>query len=387
MKRGSISLFTRKCRLSGAILLMIGMIMSPLSGCKGKGGDGTDSLVTPEAVQEGFAAANETLVKQREKELKEIVAVKVGDADVSMQTAMFLIYSMEVQGNSYAAYYESQFGVDYWGMEYDELGRTTREVFKEETIDALIQYAVLYDCAVKDGMFLTEEEVAENNAFVANLTGLLSAEETERAGFTEENLRETCGWMMLGEKYYKKMTENLGITKEDIEKSIKIKDYKEYETEYVYLPTTYYDEEYNICDESEAVVKERKERIQKYYEQVVAGATFEDLAFGDEELVHKTRTFLEKGDEAEALYKSVAMNLEVGEVSAPVQTEYGVYLIRMVDDACTKTYDATVAAEYEVRKNEAFQIAYEVLLDTYDVSVNEAAWKEIILGATVSFPE
>lgn len=364
---------------------MMCLSISSLSGCKGKGG--ADAPVTPEAVPEGFAAANEALVKQREKDLKEIVAVKVGDADVSMQTAMFLIYSMEVQGNSYAAYYESQSGVDYWEMEYDELGRTTREVFKEETIDALIQYAVLYDCAVKDGMFLTEDEMAEMNAFVANIIGVLSAEETERAGFTKVNLRETCAWMMLGEKYYKKMTENLGITKKDIERSIKIKDFKEYETEYVYLPTTYYDEEYNICEESEDIVKERKDRMQTYYEQVTEGATFEDLAFGDEELVHKTRTFLEKGDEAEERYKSVAMELEVGEVSAPVQTEYGVYLIRMIDDECTKTYDATVQAEYEIKKNEAFQIAYEILLETYDVSVNEAAWEDIVLGATVSFPE
>jgi len=277
--------------------------------------------------------------------------------------------------------------VDYWEIAYDDQGRTTRDVFKEETIETLIQYAVLYDCAVKYGMTLSYDEEKENIDFVEEIKQLLSAEEAERGGFTTENLRETCAWMMLGEKYYGMMTDNLGITRESVQKQIERKDYKEYETEYLYLPTTYYDEDYNICEEGEEVISARKEQIQKCYERVVAGAAFEELAAEDEMLVYNVRTFLENGEEAEALYKKVAMNLEVGEVSAPLQTEYGLYLIRMLDDECTKTYDATVDAEYEVQRNEAFQAAYEVLRDSYDVNINESSWNEIILGATVSLLE
>lgn len=378
---------TKKRFIRGSILVLICLSVCFCTACKKE--------KKPEEVQgtpitdviKGFADANQALVKERAEEYAKLTVVTVGNEEVSMQKAMFLIYSMEAQGNSYAAYYESQYGLDYWEMEYDEDGRTTREVFKEETMDALVQYAVLYDCAVKNGMALTGEDIEENNAFIEDLKGILTAEETERGGFTTENLRDTCEWMMLGEKYYGMMTETLGVTEESVRETIDKEDFKEYETEYLYLPTTYYDEEYNVCEESTEVIESRKAQMQDYYEQVIEGMSFEELAAADEALVHNTRTFLANGDGAEANYKKVSANLEVGEVCAPIQTEYGVYLIRMLDDECTKTYEATVAAEYEMRRNEAFQAAYEVLLAEYEVTVNEEVWEDILLGATVSIME
>ena len=263
----------RKIGVSLALLLLI---VSVFSACKKKEQEkeAGENTGTPTAGVEwqGFAEANQSLVKQRSDEYEATTAVTVGDSDISMQKAMFLIYSMEVQGNSYAAYYESQYGMDYWEMAYDENGRTTREVFKDETMSALIQYAVLYDCAKKNGMELTVEELSESNTFVEDLKEMLSAEETERGGFTDKNLRETCEWMMLAEKYYTRMTETLGVTKESVRETINKEDYKEYETEYLYLPTTYYDEAYNVCEESAEEIEARKAQMQDYYEQVTEGA-------------------------------------------------------------------------------------------------------------------
>lgn len=372
----------------GSLLLLLCIGICVLGGCKKKPPE-EEIQPTPTAavVAEGFADADPALVKERAEEYAKLTAVTVGDTEISMQKAMFLIYSMEVQGNSYAEYYESQYGLDYWEMEYDDNGRTTRDVFKEETMEALIQYAVLHDCAVKNGMELTYDEVKSNIEFVEDLKELMSSEEAERGGFTTENLRETCEWMMLGEKYYGMMTETLGVTEESVRKTIDPANYIEYETEYLYLPTTYYDEGYNICEESPEVTEARKAQIQLCYEQVLEGASFEELAEADDTLVHNTRTFLEKGEGAEELYREAAVKLEVGDVCAPIQTEYGLYIIRMIDDKCTKTYEATVAAEYETRRNEAFQAAYEVLLEQYEVTVNEEVWGDILLGATVSILE
>lgn len=376
-------------RCAGLVVLLVLLCLLPA--CKKEQKENEENVGTPtpavETEWEDFTHANQTLVNQRAKENEETTAITVDGIDISMQKAMFLIYSMEVQGNAYASYYESQYGMDYWEMLYDEEGRTTREVFKEETIKALTQYAILYDCALKNDMKLTEAEVEENNAFVEELKGMMSAEEAERGGFTTENLRETCAWMLLAEKYYTRMTETLGVTVESVRESIDKEDYKEYETEYLYLPTTYYDEEYNICEESADVIEARKAQMLDYYEQAADGASFETLAAADESLVYKVRTFLAEGDGAEAVYKEEAMKLKVGEICGPVETEYGVYVIRMTDDDCTKTYEATVEAEYEIRCSEAFQAAYEVLLSEYEVTVNEEAWKDILLGATVSILE
>ena len=389
MKKNTRNHTREKRRYTGlSVLILLCIGICALGGCKKKPTEEeTQPTPTTAVVTNGFADANQALVKERAEEYANLTAVTVGDTGISMQKAMFLIYSMETQGNSYAAYYESQYGLDYWGMEYDDSGRTTRDVYKEETMKALIQYAVLYDCALKNGMELTYDEVKENITFVEDIKKLMSAEEVERGGFTTENLRETCEWMMLGEKYYGRMTETLGVTEESVRKTIDPAHYIEYETEYLYLATTYYDENYNICEESPEVIEARKAQIQDCYEQVSEGVSFEELAEADETLVYNTRTFLQKGEGAEELYREAAMKLAVGEVCAPIQTEYGIYIIRMLDDKCTKTYEATVVAEYETRRNEAFQAAYEVLLQQYEVTVNEEVWEDILLGATVSILE
>lgn len=370
----------------GIFLLACVIILSFVSCGKGKKGEG-QTTPAGEQGQNGFAAANPELVKKNAEKYASTTAVSVGNTDISMEKAMFLIYSMEVQGNSYAVYHEAQYGTDYWEMVYDEEGRTTREIFKEETIDALIQYAVLYDCAVKNGMSLTAEETAQNDAYVEQLKSILSAEETERGGFTTENLREVCAWIRLAEKYYDKMTENLGVSLDSVRKTINKEDYKEYETEYLYLATTYYDEEYNVCEEGEEEKKAVRAQMQDYYEQVSEGITFDELEKNDEALVRNVRTFLAKGEGAEEAYAKAAAKLSQGEVSEPVQTEYGVYLIRMLDDECTKTYEAVVKAEYELQRSEAFEAAYKVLLAEYTVAVNEEAWRDIVFGATVSILE
>lgn len=363
-----------------------------LCGCsKGKEQPVSSFTPTPQLspiieASNGFDAADTRLVSERATVLKKQTVVTLDDIAVTMDKAMYLIYSMEVRGNYFAAYYDSPEGTNYWDTLYDDT-RTVREAFKQETMDALIQYGVLYDCAVKNGMSLTEEEIAQNNAFVEQIKEVLTADETERGGFTTEGLREVCGWMMLAEKYYNKMTDNLNVDKEEVRKNINREEYKEYETQYLYLATAYYDDNFNICQESDDVKAAHMAKMQDYYEQVMEGVTFEVLQNADPSLKVNTRTFLETGDGAEEAYRQAAKALETGGISAPVQTEYGIYLIRMINPDCTKSYEAAVNAAYESERQKAFVAAYKVLREQYEITVNEEVWGDIVFGSTVSLME
>ena len=363
-----------------------------LCGCS-KGKEQPVSSFTPTSqpspiieASNGFDAADTRLVSERATVLKKQTVVTLDDIAVTMDKAMYLIYSMEVRGNYFAAYYDSPEGTNYWDTLYDDT-RTVREAFKQETMDALIQYGVLHDCAVKNGMSLTEEEIAQNNAFVEQIKEVLTADETERGGFTTEGLREVCGWMMLAEKYYNKMTDNLNVDKEEVRKNINREEYKEYETQYLYLATAYYDDNFNICQESDDVKAAHMAKMQDYYEQVMEGVTFEVLQNADPSLKVNTRTFLETGDGAEEAYRQAAKALETGGISAPVQTEYGIYLIRMINPDCTKSYEAAVNAAYESERQKAFVAAYKVLREQYEITVNEEVWGDIVFGSTVSLME
>lgn len=370
--------------------MALGLMLLLLSGTAACGKKVADKEALPTATvtaEKGFADANAELVEQRAKEYAQTIAVTVGEMDVRMDKAMFLIYSMEVRGNYYARYYASEYGTDYWEMKYDEEGMTTRDLFWEYTREAVVKYAVLYDCAVKNGMTLTAEEQAENNAYVEQVKAVLTAEETERGGFTTEGLREVCAWMMLAEKYYDKMTAGLEVTREGVSETISREAYREYETEYLYLATTYYDKNYELQEETEERKAAYAQQMADYYIELQNGVTFEEIAEAEELIVHDTRTFLSEGGEAEKAYAEAAEKLAVGEISEPVQTEYGIYLIKMLDDNCTKSYEAAVDAAYEAERSKAFEAAYQVLLAEYPVEFNEEVWKEIVLGATVSLME
>lgn len=355
--------------------------------CRGGGKQEISATPTKTGDVDGFYGADSELVQERASELAATTVVTVGDTELAMDKAMFFIYSMELRGNYYAMYYKAQYGTDYWEMRYDEAGRTVREAFKDQTMDTMIQYAVLYQCATENGISLTAEELEQNNAYVEQIKESLTAEETERGGFTTEVLRTVCEWMMVAEKYYDKMTEGLGVTREDISESINREEYKEYETEYIYLATTYYDENYELQQESEEIKAAYAQQMADFYEEVQDGVSFEELAEGEEALMHETRTFLVNGSGAEEAYAEAAARLSVGEISEPVQTEYGIYLIKMVDDHCTRSYEAAVDAAYEAARSEAFDAAYQVLLSKYPVEINEEVWNEVLLGAMVSIAE
>lgn len=377
--------FLEKVILFLAVVCMLGSVVA----CKKEKGEQKDDITPTMALPEiqGFEAANKELVREMAEKYAQTVAVSVGDEKIAMDKAIFLIYSMEVRWNYYASNYELQYGTSYWDTVYDEEGHTVRDIVKQETMDVLIQYAVFYDCAIKNGMSLTAEEIEENNAYVERIIEELTAEETERGGFTEEGLRSVCEWMMLAEKYYDKMTDGLGVTRESVSETINKEDYKEYETEYIFLSTTYYDENYELQEESDEVKEAYTQQMADYYDEVLEGITFEELATGESALLHEKRTFLVDGNGAEEAYIKAAEELKVGEISKPVQTEYGIYLIKMLDDECTDSYEAAVDAAYEVERSEAFTAAYEVLLSEYQVEVNEAVWGEVLLGATVSLLE
>lgn len=370
------------------------LLLAALLGCSAKNSkpDPTPSPIptvteSPTKELSGFDAANPQKVQAKRQELQSITALTVGDTTITMERAMVLIYFMEVRGNYYAAYYDSMYGTDYWSTVYDESGKTTREVFKDEVIDTLIKYAILYDCAVKNEVTLTAEETKENADYVDRVIAALTAEETERGGFTKENLIETCAWMTLAEKYYDKMTQNLGIDRETVRKSIDPQEYKEYETEYLYLATTYYDEQFEICQMTEAEVAERMERMKECYSLVQEGNSFSEIMECVDLVEQKTRLFREDGSGAEVAYAEAAKKLADGEVCGPIQTEYGIYLIRMVNRNCTKSYEEAVDAAYELERSTAFQKAYEVLLEGYTIEKNEAAWADIIIGEMVNLAE
>ena len=99
--------------------------------------------------------------------------------------------------------------------------------------------------------------------------------------------------------------------------------------------------------------------------------------------VYLVTGFLESGKTAEEAYKKASAKLEIGEYSVPVQTEYGIYVIKMIDNACMDSYNAAVEEAYETAVKDAFAVWYEETKVEYTITVNDIVWEPIVLGNVV----
>lgn len=375
--------------MTGAVIFVV----SGMCACKREEGQDKKpvpslAITTPEPTtepsKEKFEDADPKTVEARKRELSLQPALTIDGNTVGMDRAMFWIYQMEQSGIRYAKLAGYPTTEEFWAEISDDEGHTIRDSYLENTKETMIQYEVLYDCAMNKKVELTANEMQKVRAYVEDLKQTMSAAEAERGGFDKESLTETATRMFLAEKYYENMTQNLGVDKEKVAKSINPEEYREYKTEYLYMPTTYYDENYELCQESEEVKKLCREVMESYKKEIDRGKTFGEIVGEDDSLQQKERKFLENGNGAEVAYAAAAKKLGENEICGPVQTEYGLYLIRMIDKDCKEAYDEAVEAAYESEKRKAFEAAYQVLLESYEIEVKEESWTGIVMGKTVS---
>ena len=324
-------------------------------------------------------------IEQKRKENTEILVLKIGEKEISMDTMMFFIYSMEAKGAYNEAYYQEYYGTSFWNLEYNR-DYTMRDVYKDLTMDSVIQYTILADQAKKHGISLTKEEEQENKIYVEQVLNTMSTEQLEYAGFTVESLTQVNAMVMLAEKYYEEMIEQIEISEEDIQAQISLEDYKEYETEYWFLSTSVYNENYEVIQVSDKEKEAVLEQMQQIRERLLDGEETEVLQMEYAELLNQTRIFLEQGIEAEEEYKKTASKLKIGEYSKPVQTEYGVYIIRMINDACTYSYEKAMETAYEEARQSVFEEQYEALEESYKITIQKEFWDSLEFG-TIAYVE
>lgn len=312
------------------------------------------------------------------------LVVTVGDKKVNLDEMMYYIYAVEAEGNYYDQMWQQYYGMSYWDAEYSE-GVTMREQTKDYLIDTVVMYEILYDKAIAAGYTLTDEEKEEAKTNADSIMTSITTEQIKITGFTNAILTTVQEKLIIGEKYYNEIVEGLNLNEEEITATVNKADYKEYSTEYLFVPTASYDATYNLVELTDEEKANAKETLTKALDKVVAGEEFATIIADNETITTDSISFI-KGDESvETEYQDAAVKLANGEyTNSIVETENGYYIIKMVDTEATTQYDEAVTTALSTAEQEGFDAAYNILKEDYPYTVNAEIWDTIVMGETTT---
>ncbi len=313
------------------------------------------------------------------------VVVTVGDKDIYLDEMMYYIMAVESSGAQYDAAYQQYTGTSYWDQKDpdDPDGPTMREQAKDYVMDTAVMYEILYDKAVKADYTLTDDEKTQAETNADQILSNISNEQLEITGFTKEVLTTVQEKLTLGGKYYNDLIDGFDIDDEGIKAAIKYDDYRQYNTEYLFVPTTKVDENYSSVDLSEEEKAAAKASITAALKKVKAGEEFSAITEEDDTLTTNTLNFKVNDDTVEKAYQEAAIKLENDAYTQNIiETETGYYIIKMVDNNSSEAYDTAVDDEITKAEDAAFETEYDKMKQDYTVTLNNKVWDPIIMGET-----
>lgn len=313
------------------------------------------------------------------------LVVSVGDTKVYMDEMMFYIYMTETQLNQIDQMYQAYMGTSYWDQEYSE-GVTVREYSKTSTMDMAVQYEILYAEAIKAGNELSDEDKAASKESIGQIMSSLSEAQLEKTGLTEEIVTKVWNKTAISYNYTNNLIEGFDIDDEKIRAGINKSDYKQYDTQSLFISTMKYDEEGKSSEMTDKEKSEAKNKIEALLDKAKAGDDFSTLVTDNEDVTSTDRSFLVNDESTSEEYKEAAMKLKNNQVSEVLEMEDGYYIIKMVEDDSDESYEAAVSEAIKQEENTRFQVAYEELKKNYEIKINNDVWDELEFGNITTAP-
>lgn len=212
---------------------------------------------------------------------------------------------------------ETQFGEGAWETEAAR-GLTYREIYEDYVIDEMTNSLLLLDAAEKEGITVTEEE---KQFALENFKIYFENDEEyksflEQSNMTEDFILQEMAKEILVNNYITSKFDNINPTDDE-------------------MKTFFDDIRFNVTIKASHILVDTEEEAIKIFERITEGENFEELA---KELSTDIGTGENGGDldyfkytQMVQPFSEAAFALEIGEVSQPVQSEYGYHIIKLTD--------------------------------------------------------
>lgn len=315
-------------------------------------------------------------------QLKPKLILTVNNEKVYLNDAMYYIYNAEASATMYDSIYQQLYGSSYWDY-VDDDGNTGSDLAKTEVMNNLTKDTVIYLMATDEGYTISDEDKTSGQEQYTALEKNLSAKQKLEPGMSKKELTNALTKKALVDRYKKDVIASCNLDYDSIKGEISKKDYREYDVQYYYVSTVTTDDENN---QKEVSAEEKAAALEKIQSIAKTAATAEDFTKVVDTETDTSVTFKEDGSFIEkdgsfgdAMDKKVKA-MKNDEVSGVLEGDDGYYVVKMIDNNSTASYDKAVEDAVSSAEDEAFQGKYDEKSSNYTTTVNDDVWDLITLG-------
>ena len=308
--------------------------------------------------------------------------ITIDDKDYYLEDMTYQFYTTE----SYYDYINQIYGGSYWDMPYSESSTiSVRDFTKAQTINNVIYQEILYNEAVSNGYSLTQEESDKIDEEVDTILTdqSLSKKFIKKNGFTSDYLKSVLTKNTLATRFSEDVIESLGIDTESIKADFDYDEYRQYDIEYLYVSTEITNEEdYTTEPMNEEEREAALDKITSLRRDALKSEDWKALIpENEDQLKYRENNLLPTDTYFPEDFKTTIMAMENMEISDVLETEDGYYVVRMINNNSTETYDKVVEDAITQAEDEAFsEEYYENILPKHSYETHDSAISKLRMG-------
>lgn len=300
---------------------------------------------------------------------------------VNYPEALYDIYQAEAMPNMYAMY-----GMSFDWEDTAEDGETYSSTYKKQIMQTLKKREILYMCAQKQGLSLTDEEKKAVQEDVKNARKNMTDKQKKMKGLDEATLTTVMEKDKLGEKYKDSVIATLNIDEDALKKTVDKKSYRQYTLQYYVFAKTETDSEGNSKDKDAKTIAQGKKDMEELQKKAAKAKDFtknvmtdknddkiddnnKAISYSTKDLVETDEDFLDK----KTLKKVKAM--KNGEVSDVLETKDGYYVIKMVNNNDPEAYNNQCESVISQEKESQFDAKYKNTIKAEYTATAQSYWK------------
>lgn len=317
-----------------------------------------------------------------------ILTVEGKDADgktvthtINYPEAMYDIYQAEAMASMYQMY-----GMSFDWSDTTEDGDTYAALYKKQIMQTLKKREILYMCAQKKGMTLTDEEKKTIKEDVKSTRKNMTDSQKAMKGLDEATITTVKEKDKLGEKYKDSIVSTLKIDKDKLKKSVDKKSYRQYTLQYYTFAKTETGSDNKTKDKDAKTLEQGKKDMIALQKKAASAKDFTKDVITDKDndkvddnnkgISYSTKDLIETDtDFLDNATRKTVKAMKNGAVSGLIETKDAYYVIKMVNNNDPAAYNKQCETVISQEEDTQFDAVYKNTIKAEYTATAQSYWK------------